>query len=117
MLDSKWFKRVEFECKCGCGMMAVDAELLKVLEDVREYFNKPVSITSGNRCETHNKNVGGAANSQHTKGIAVDIRVKDVDASDVYKYLDEKYPNSYGIGNANMFTHIDTRPAKTRWSY
>jgi uncharacterized protein YcbK (DUF882 family) len=117
MLDSKWFKRSEFECRCGCGFCAVDAELLKVLEDVREHFRQPTKITSGCRCPKHNSNVGGAAKSKHVVGTAADIQVKDTNSSEVYAYLDNKYPNSYGIGKANSFTHIDIRPNKTRWTY
>jgi uncharacterized protein YcbK (DUF882 family) len=117
MLDSKYFKRTEFECSCGCQFYAVDAELLRVLEDVREHFGKPVRITSGCRCEEHNKRIGGAPKSKHMQGIAVDIQVKDVDAHDVYKYLDDKYPNNYGLGDANSFTHVDVRPCRSRWSY
>lgn len=117
MLNSKWFKRTEFECKCGCGMITVDKELLEVLEDVREHFGKPVRITSGNRCESHNANVGGAKNSQHVKGIAADIKVKDVSAAEVYEYLDKKYPNSYGVGKYSSWVHIDVRPLMARWNY
>ncbi|EKC4930732.1 serine/threonine protein kinase [Salmonella enterica] len=113
---SKYFSRKEFECKCGnCGHNAVDAELLKVLEDVREHFGRPVIINSANRCQTHNKKVGGAANSTHVKGLAADIRVKDVAPSVVHQYLTGKYPDSYGIGKYNTFTHIDVRRGKSRW--
>ncbi|EBH6582603.1 DUF882 domain-containing protein [Salmonella enterica] len=113
---SKHFSRREFECKCGtCGYNAVDVELLKVLEDVREHFGKPVIINSANRCPTHNKRVGGASNSTHLKGLASDIVVKGVNPSAVYAYLDSKYPNSYGIGKYNTFTHIDVRGYRARW--
>ncbi|ECG7849556.1 serine/threonine protein kinase [Salmonella enterica] len=114
---SKYFSRREFECKCGkCGQDTVDAELLAILEDVREHFGKPVIINSANRCPTHNKRVGGAANSTHVKGLAADIRVKDVAPSVVHQYLTGKYPDSYGIGKYNTFTHIDVRRGKSRWN-
>ena len=45
----------------------------KVLEPLREHFGTPVKINSGFRCQALNKAVGGAANSYHTKGRAVDI--------------------------------------------
>jgi len=77
-MKSKYFKREEFACSCGCGFSSVDVELLEVLEDVREHFDSPVTINSACRCETHNKTVGGSNNSMHTKGMAVDIVVSDV---------------------------------------
>ena len=120
----KYFDREEFSCKgtdCGtdgknCGFNAVDAELVQVLDDVREHFGKPVMITSGCRCRKHNAKVGGAKNSTHVFGIAADIRVKDIDAKEVYKYLDEKYSNKYGIGKYTGWTHIDVRTnGPIRW--
>ncbi len=76
---SKHFSRKEFKCKCGkCDYDTIDAELLVILEDVREHFGKPVIINSGNRCPTHNKNVGGATNSYHVRGRAADIVIKGV---------------------------------------
>ncbi|EHH7668549.1 DUF882 domain-containing protein [Salmonella enterica] len=114
---SKYFKRSEFQCKCGtCGHNAVDVELLKVLEDVREHFGRPVIINSANRCPTHNKRVGGASKSTHLRGIAADIRVKDVAPVIVHAYLTEKYKGKYGIGKYNTFTHIDVRPNESRWN-
>ncbi|BEB16509.1 hypothetical protein VEE45_23520 [Escherichia coli] len=45
---SKHFSRKEFKCKCGkCDYDTIDAELLVILEDVREHFGKPVIINSG----------------------------------------------------------------------
>ena len=45
-----------------------------VLDPLREAYGKPIIVTSGYRCEKLNKAVGGAANSQHVKGEAADIR-------------------------------------------
>lgn len=113
---SKYFKRSEFSCRCGCGQDTVDAELLVILEDVREHFGKPVIINSANRCPTHNKKVGGAAKSVHLTGKAADIVVKGVEPSKVHAYLTNKYPDSYGIGKYNTFTHVDSRGYKSRWN-
>lgn len=107
------FSRSEFACHCGCGFNTVDTELLGVLEDVREYFNEPVIISSGCRCIPHNTNVGGAPSSQHTKGRAADFSVKNTPVTMVYAYLDDKYPTKYGLGlyerDNGGWCHIDTR--------
>ena len=44
-----------------------------VLDKVREIYGKPIKVNSGYRSKLVNKKVGGASNSQHTKGEAVDI--------------------------------------------
>jgi uncharacterized protein YcbK (DUF882 family) len=114
-VDSTYFKRSELACKCGCGKDTVDADLLKALEDVRLYFNSPVIINSGNRCESYNKSIGGKPNSQHLVSKAADIIVKGVSPEVVHKYLLEKYLDKYGIGCYTLFTHIDVREGAARW--
>lgn len=111
------FSRHEFACKCGCGFDTVDVETLLVLEDIHDWFgNKPITINSGCRCAHHNRKEGGAARSQHVKARGVDFVVKDVHADEVADYLEEKYPNKYGIGRYNGRTHIDTRTGSAaRW--
>ena len=115
MLPSNVFKRSEFACRCRCGKDTVDAELLQVLHVVRHFYNAPVTITSGHRCEKHNKSVGGAGGSMHLVGKAADIIVEGVEPQDVYEYLCDQYPHCYGIGNYKRWTHIDVRPNKARW--
>lgn len=113
---SQHFSRSEFKCKCGkCNKIAVDHELLVILEDLRNWFNEPIKITSGNRCEDHNKAIGGVAQSRHLDSIAADIQVKDVTTFEVYRYLDSKYPDKYGIGLYPTWVHIDVRPERARW--
>lgn len=112
---SKHFKRSEFACKCGCGLDTINERLITVLEDVREYFNAPVIINSGCRCQKHNKAVGGVANSTHVQCIASDIKVKGVTPKDVADYLTAKYQGQYGIGRYPTFTHVDVRQNVARW--
>ena len=109
------FDREEFQCKCGCGQDTVDYELIKVLEDARKYFNRPISINSANRCEVHNRNVGGSPNSKHLISKAADIRIKSIPPSVVYAYFCEKYLDKYGMGCYTSFSHIDVRKEKARW--
>ena len=69
----KYFKKEEFTCKCGCGLNNIDLKLVKILDELRAYFNKPIRVSSGCRCKTHNKAVGGVSNSRHILGKAADI--------------------------------------------
>lgn len=113
---SEHFKVKEFAQKdFRCDKVIVDTELIDVLEDIRAHFNKPVIVTSGYRTPEYNAKIGGAKNSQHTKGTAADIKVSGIPAREVQKYLKHKYPDKYGIGSYSAFTHIDVRAKKARW--
>jgi uncharacterized protein YcbK (DUF882 family) len=113
-MSTKHFKTSEFACK-HCGEVKVSNHLLSILELVRLRFGKPVIVTSGYRCEVHNKNVGGAPKSKHIEGIAADIKVKGIKPSDVFDFLDETFPDQYGIGLYSSWVHIDDREIKARW--
>lgn len=45
----------------------------RIFEPIRVHFNKPIHISSGYRSKELNAAIGGAKNSQHTKGQAIDI--------------------------------------------
>lgn len=49
----------------------------QVLEPARQKLGKPITVNSGFRCQIHNRNVGGVANSQHLRGEAADICCKE----------------------------------------
>jgi len=68
------FNLQEFACK-HCGVVKLDAGLVKKLQELRDSIGKPITITSGYRCEFHNRNVGGVENSQHLLGKAADLVV------------------------------------------
>ena len=75
----KWFKEQELCCKC-CGQLPpfarenIEALVREVLDPAREKLGSPIVVNSGYRCPKHNKEVGGATNSQHLLGQAADIR-------------------------------------------
>ncbi|MBP5498425.1 MAG: DUF882 domain-containing protein [Muribaculaceae bacterium] len=54
----------------------------KVLDPLRERWGAPIIVTSGYRCPSLNKAVGGAKSSQHMKGEAADIKAKSGCRSD-----------------------------------
>ena len=55
----------------------------RLLEQVRELFNKPIRISSGFRCDAVNAHIGGAKTSQHVIGCAADFTVRGVALRDV----------------------------------
>jgi len=52
----------------------------KVFEPIRNYFCKPIRISSGYRSKELNAKIGGANTSQHSTGEAIDI---DMDGTDI----------------------------------
>jgi len=113
---SENFSKREFACKCGCGFNAVNPALVVELEKLRARFRAPVRIMSGCRCESHNRAVGGAKNSQHVLGNAADVIIQGVPARVVAGYLEGSYPSGYGVGRYLTFTHFDVRKgAGARW--
>lgn len=49
----------------------------RLLQPLREIYGEPFFVNSGFRSQQLNKLVGGVPTSQHTKGQAADIRVKE----------------------------------------
>lgn len=45
----------------------------KIFQPIREHFGVPIYISSGYRSAALNKKIGGAKNSQHLTGEAIDI--------------------------------------------
>lgn len=113
MWDSRYFKRAELACKCGCGRDTIDYELVRALDDIREHFDRPVIVTSGVRCESHNRMVGGSAGSQHLLGRAADIIVYGTPPHIVADLAEQL--GLGGVGRYDTFTHIDTRNGRRRW--
>jgi len=108
---------MSFTCKCGqCNFMTVDAGMLNILQyDVRDYYNRKVTISSGCRCPEWNEHEGGSDDSYHMKGMASDFIVEGVSSLAVYTYLNNKYPDALGLGLYPGFIHLDPRPFKVRW--
>jgi len=113
-IKTKNYRFEEFECKCGCGLNLATIELLHVCELVRA-LNGGVSlpVSSGTRCATYNAKVGGAPYSQHVKGTAADLPVKNPQY--IYDRLDKLFLYSHGIGDYSNFIHVDIRQKKARW--
>lgn len=109
------FCREDFRCKCDgryCdGFPAEpDLKLAEIAHRAIEHFGQPFiparDLVSGLRCPVHNKNEGGAANSRHTKGKAMDLRIPGIPASDLLAYLQtQPIRYAYAINHTNV--HFD----------
>lgn len=114
------FKVREFACKGSgcCSKCKIDTKLVTYLQKIRDHFGASVTINSGYRCAKHNKKVGGASGSRHTKGQAADIVVKGIKPAEVAKYAESIGVLGIGLYETDKdghFVHIDTRTAKSFW--
>jgi peptidoglycan hydrolase-like protein with peptidoglycan-binding domain len=85
---SKNFKENEFRCECGgkycdgygdipktANGTSINQTLINVLQRARDYYGKPVYITSGCRCKTINDSLGSSEGSRHRQGKAADCYI------------------------------------------
>ena len=114
------FKSTEFDCHGSgcCTQTKVDDKLVQYLQQIRNHFGKPVNVSSGYRCETHNKNIGGATGSRHSKGQAADIYISGVTPAEIAKYAESIGILGIGLYETDAdghFVHVDTRETKSFW--
>lgn len=115
------FKVSEFDCngRGCCAETLIDGKLVEYLQKIRDHFGKPVNLSSGYRCPTHNGNVANAVKkSKHTMGLAADIKVEGVAPAEVAKYAESLGILGIGLYNTDKdghFVHIDTRTTKAFW--
>ena len=117
---SKNFKSTEFDChgKGCCTETLVDQKLVGYIQKIRDHFGKSVNISSGYRCVTHNKNIGGATGSRHTKGQAADIYINGVLPIEIARYAEQIGILGIGLYETDKdghFVHVDTRTTKSFW--
>lgn len=112
------FDWTEFHSKDGSGFSGGNVDSTTVRENVRRLMYKlealrrkagsaPITINSGFRSINHNRNVGGASNSQHTYGIAADIVVSGKTVSQVNSIA--RTCGFSGIILYSTFNHVDSR--------
>jgi zinc D-Ala-D-Ala carboxypeptidase len=64
---------------------------IRVFDDVREYFDTPLRVSSFYRSLLLNNSVGGAKTSQHVKGQAIDIQgTGDISNKMIFEYIKDK---------------------------
>lgn len=117
---SENFLASEFLCKGSgcCTSGKIDDALVKVLQQIRDHFGKPVRISSAYRCPKWNEQVGGVTGSYHTYGQAADIKVDGVTPAEVAKYAESIGVLGIGLYETDAdgyFVHIDTRTKKSYW--
>lgn len=114
---SKNFKVKEFKCHDNTDKVLIDTALVEVLQEIRTYFGRPVTIASAYRTASYNASIGGSKSSYHVKGQAADIQINNVSPVIVGMYAQSINVGGIGVYAYidNGFVHIDTRVVRYRW--
>ena len=105
--DIKYFEQEEFRCRCGCGADDMNKTLIRVADRVRGYFGRPMTVSSGRRCASHNAKVGGVSNSRHLSGKAMDFCVVGKTAIQVLDYVKQQPEIRYAYAIDGTYVHMD----------
>jgi hypothetical protein len=95
--------------------------VLNVLQPLRDKYGKPINITSGYRSPKLNSAIGGAKNSQHCLGQAVDFTVPKEDYKEVGGILQTLFVDQmifeFGNEDAPDWIHVSFRIGNNRNEY
>lgn len=119
------FSKEEFDCK-HTGKNEMKPEFMQKLQELRNAYGKPMSISSGFRDKTHPIEAKKKRPGAHYSGMAADVRVDRGDAYELLKIALEIGFTGIGIQQkgSGRFIHLDTIPnghegfvRPTIWSY
>ena len=107
----------------------IEKNILKLaieLDKIRQEWDSAIIVTSWYRPPSVNRTIGGAVNSQHIFGRAVDIKPANKDLVRFQSWLDQFWFGALGYGAKKGFVHLDQRNGKgwrtggqkgVRWNY
>ena len=115
----------EAACPCGCGFGRreedIKADLVVLLEAVREEVGHPLFVNSWCRCPSHNRAVGGVDGSVHELAEAVDLRAIGGERKHGIEKAGYKH-GAMGVGTGDNFVHLDIHDGSRKhrpsaWGY
>lgn len=119
--EFKNFKMSEFKCPKNCNGYPynISYSLVEVMQKLRDYYKRSITITSGLRCQTFNDSLSESdKNSDHLKGLACDFNFTGhvftkLEKDEIMNYI-RTLPNiRYCYSNqSNMFNaiHVSVNP-------
>lgn len=115
---SKWhwpdFSPQEMACR-GTGKLMIEPAAMDKLQALRTKLGKPMIVNSAYRSPEHNRNVGGAKNSMHMKGIAFDVRMDNHDPATYIAAARAVGFQAIGTYPRQNFVHVDDRGYPASW--
>ena len=104
--------------RIAINAIAIEKNIIKTaiaLDEIRDQFNnRPLKVNSWYRPALVNHSVGGARNSRHQYGDAVDIHSDYYTPQKIFTLITPIHPDG-GLGLYPSFVHIDWRGYKARW--
>ena len=89
--------------------------IVNCLQPIRDLIKKPMIITSGYRCKEVNKLIGGAENSQHLKGQAVDFKIQGMKPAEIVGIIKESgIEYDQLINEYDSWVHVSYLKGKNR---
>lgn len=86
-----------------------------VMQPLREWYDKPINITSGYRSQKVNKAIGGSASSDHCLGRAIDFTLPKEDYQRVFDWLRTNVEFDQLINEFNFqWIHVSFRNGANR---
>ena len=118
------FRSNEFACKYGCGSDHIDLRLVAMVQTIRTLYGKPIYITLGVRCETHNR----SPEVEEDWKTVLTLRVRrwifgcknSTDRHRLVHLLMFGSDETNRIGLDKTFIHIhinETKPPNVIWTY
>lgn len=103
-----------FDCPC-CSIAGLEDAALYAFMELEKEFETRLIITSAYRCEKHNRKVGGAEESYHKKGQAIDFSHPSLSVlKDIANWLSIDWDGGFKFYKDKKFIHIDIGPRR-RW--
>ena len=124
MKDGKYFKFSEFVKSDTADRHNIDnypksAEIISnlfdviiILDKIRTFWKEQIIVTSGYRCDELNELIGGAENSGHKYGNAVDIITTNGRTAELFKFMKQflkifyKSFSSFKMSIKSIFSYI-----------
>lgn len=111
---STHFHSTEFRCKCGCGKIKIDENLVNKVERIFSKLNASKCIvSSGYRCPNYDKRIGGFV-GRHAEGLAMDCVFYDkkgaIIPSKIVLCVAQDLGELRGMAKINNnYVHLDNR--------
>lgn len=103
------FTDAELGCRCGCLLTDMQEPCIDALHESRTEIDHPMFPTSGVRCWSWNTAKGGAQDSAHPEGLAVDLQSM-IDLYTLYHTLIKHFRRVCMYSRAKgYFCHADMR--------
>ncbi len=114
---SKNFKVREFRCKDGSDEILIDMELVRYLQQIRDWAGGSIKINSGYRTPSHNAKVGGSKTSKHLQGRAADIVCSKKNPLQLAQKAETLGMKGIEWNPVYNYTHVDTREKEWHVQY